>query len=106
MTFTSLGFLLFFPAVCLVWFCLPARVRPAWLLAASYWFYACADWRGPFLLAFTTVWSYAAARALASPKTRSRRAVLAAAVAVLAGLLAWRPCWALRAWLSRRPRSA
>ena len=88
MTFTSLGFLLFFPAVCLVWFCLPARVKPAWLLAASYWFYACADWRGPFLLAFTTVWSYAAARALASPKTRSRRAVLAAAVAVLAGLLA------------------
>ena len=67
MTFTSLGFLLFFPAVCLVWFCLPARVKPAWLLAASYWFYACADWRGPFLLAFTTVWSYAAARALASP---------------------------------------
>ena len=88
MTFTSLGFLLFFPAVCLVWFCLPARVKPAWLLAASYWFYACADWRGPFLLAFTTVWSYAAARALASPKTRSRRAVLAAAAAVLAGLLA------------------
>ena len=74
MTFPSLGFLLFFPAVCLVWFCLPARVKPAWLLAASYWFYACADWRGPFLLAFTTVWSYAAARALASPKTRSRRA--------------------------------
>ena len=88
MTFTSLGFLLFFPAVCLVWFCLPARVKPAWLLAASYWFYACADWRGPFLLAFTTVWSYAAARALASPKTRSRRVVLAAAAAVLAGLLA------------------
>lgn len=38
MAFTSLGFLLFFPVVCLVCFVLPRPARGGWLLAASYYF--------------------------------------------------------------------
>lgn len=89
MTFTSLGFLLFFPAVCLLYYLLPAPARPAWLLAASYWFYACADWRGPLLLLATTAVSYGCGRALGALRSpRARRAVLAAAAVGFVGVLA------------------
>ena len=89
MTFTSLGFLLFFPAVCLLYYLLPAPARPAWLLAASYWFYACADWRGPLLLLAATAVSYGCGRALGALRSpRARRAVLVAAAVGFVGVLA------------------
>ena len=89
MAFTSLGFLVFFPAVCLVYFFLPVRLRPAGLLVASYWFYACADWRGPLLLLAATVLSYACAHAIAGAQSpRVRRGVLALSVVLFVALLA------------------
>src|SRR5699024_119320 len=89
MTFTSLGFLLFFPAVCLLYYLLPAPARPAWLLAASYWFYACADWRGPLLLLAATAGSYGRGRAVGALRSpRARRAVLVAAAVGFVGVLA------------------
>ena len=89
MTFTSLGFLLFFPAVCLLYYLLPAPARPVWLLAASYWFYACADWRGPLLLLAATAVSYGCGRALGALRSpRARRAVLVAAAVGFVGVLA------------------
>lgn len=39
MLFNSLKFLIFFPAVVLLYFVLPKRVRNLWLLVASYVFY-------------------------------------------------------------------
>ncbi|HEY2721870.1 MAG TPA: MBOAT family O-acyltransferase [Chitinophagaceae bacterium] len=39
MIFTSFGFLIFFPAVIIVYYFLPARLRPWFLLIASYYFY-------------------------------------------------------------------
>jgi alginate O-acetyltransferase complex protein AlgI len=47
MLFNSLTYVFFLPAVVAITWALPARVRPAFLLAASYTFYA--NWNPPFL---------------------------------------------------------
>lgn len=39
MVFTSFNFLIFFPIVIFIYYLLPARLRPAFLLIASYYFY-------------------------------------------------------------------
>ena len=41
MLFNSVTFLLFFPAITLVYFLIPKKVRWVWLLVASYYFYMC-----------------------------------------------------------------
>lgn len=59
MTFTSFSFLLFFPIVCIVYYSLPwNKVRIAWLLVASYYFYML--WQPAFgiLLLVSTFISY------------------------------------------------
>jgi alginate O-acetyltransferase complex protein AlgI len=48
MLFNSLDFLVFFPIVVMVYFALPFRFRWLFLLAASYYFYAC--WEPGYLL--------------------------------------------------------
>ena len=60
MLFNSLQFLIFFPAVLLLYFILPGILRKPWLLAASYFFYRC--WRPEYvlLILFSTVATYAA----------------------------------------------
>ena len=55
MLFNSVQFLVFFPAVVLVYFVLPHRWRWAFLLAASYYFYACWSLRYLLLLIASTV---------------------------------------------------
>lgn len=61
MLFNSLSFLIFFPVVfILYWFVTKGNLK--WqnilLLAASYYFYACWDWRFLFLLIFSTLLDY------------------------------------------------
>lgn len=61
MLFNSLSFLIFFPVVFfLYWFVTKGNLK--WqnilLLAASYYFYACWDWRFLFLLIFSTLLDY------------------------------------------------
>lgn len=58
MVFHSFAYLLFFPIVYLVYFLLPGRVRYLWLLAASCFFYACADGRYLLLLGAVTLIAY------------------------------------------------
>ncbi|MBR5287121.1 MAG: MBOAT family protein [Clostridia bacterium] len=58
MIFNSLSFLMFFPIVTLAYFTLPRRVRPAWLLAASYYFYMCWNARYAMLIAGSTLITY------------------------------------------------
>lgn len=54
MPFHSFQYLLFFPIVYIVYMVLPGKVRYVWLLAASYFFYACADAHYvPLLIALT-----------------------------------------------------
>jgi alginate O-acetyltransferase complex protein AlgI len=61
MLFNSLGFLLFLPVVfVLYWFVTNKNLKAQniLLLAASYFFYACWDWRFLFLLMFSTLLDY------------------------------------------------
>ncbi len=58
MLFNSMGFLLFFPIVALVYLALPRKVRYLWLLAASYYFYMCWKAKGALLILFSTAVTY------------------------------------------------
>ena len=52
MLLNSVPFLMFFPAVLLVHFVLPRRVRWIWLLVVSYYFYMC--WNPVYALLMLT----------------------------------------------------
>lgn len=61
MLFNSIQFLVFFPAVFVVYWLLTQRnlrIQNLFLLAVSYYFYACWDWRFLFLLVFSTLLDY------------------------------------------------
>lgn len=58
MLFNSFNFLVFFPAVVLVYFLIPQKVRYVWLLAASYYFYMCWNPKYVLLLLFSTAVTY------------------------------------------------
>ena len=67
MLFNSITFLLFFPTVCVLYFCIPSsqlRLRNLFLLAASYYFYM--NWEPAYalLLLTSTVITYLAARGI------------------------------------------
>jgi D-alanyl-lipoteichoic acid acyltransferase DltB (MBOAT superfamily) len=54
MLFNSIEYLLFFPAVLLIYYLLPGKVRLYFLLACSYLFYMCWDAKYALLLLFST----------------------------------------------------
>ena len=88
MLFNSLDFLIFFPAVCLVFHALRSlRAKNLFLLAASYWFYM--NWRAEYalLILWGTVltWSLSNLFGRAAARPRLRKALL---VAGLVGVLA------------------
>lgn len=76
MLFNSLSFALFFPVVfILYWFVTNKnlRLQNIMLVAASYFFYCCWDWRFGFLLAFSTLLDFYSGLALAGSTTKSMR---------------------------------
>ena len=91
MLFNSLPFLLFFPAVCMVYYCIPAaqlRLRNLFLLAASYYFYM--NWEPVYalLLLASTVVTYFAALGIAHyMDTRKQKACLVASLVLNLSLL-------------------
>ena len=48
MQFNSIDFLVFFPAVVLIYWIIPKKVRYLWLLVASYYFYM--SWNASYAL--------------------------------------------------------
>ena len=62
MSFDSIGFILFFPIVILVYFLFSKKYRYLWLLDASYIFYACWNIKYMFFLLFSTLTTYLCAR--------------------------------------------
>ena len=95
MLFNSIDFLIFFPAVLLVYFIVPHRIRPTWLLLSSYYFYM--SWNpvhGILLLAVTAV-TYLGARLLQrmdceqGKKKRNKKIILVAEVIAVIGLLGY-----------------
>lgn len=73
MVFNSLEFLIFYPAVLLMYFILPHRFRWILLLAASYYFYLSWNVSLVFLIVFTTAVSYLAAIFIEKSQKRSVR---------------------------------
>lgn len=96
MLFNSYSFLLFFPAVVLVYYILPKKVCNIWLLAASYYFYMCWNPRYAILIAFTTLVTYGGGlgleRMAQSRYARNiiwKRIIVAACLIVNLGILAF-----------------
>lgn len=61
MQFTSFEFLIFFPAVTLLFYIMPGKFRQLWLLAASYWFYMGWNAKYALLILASTVITYVCA---------------------------------------------
>ena len=84
MTFLSLPFFVFFPAVVLGYHLLPRSCKAGWLLLASWFFYLCAGAEyAPFLLAVILL-SYGAGRLM---ERGPRRWAVVGTVALCAGML-------------------
>lgn len=62
MQFNSLGFMLFFPIVVLLYFLIPQRLRHIWLLLSSYYFYMCWNVQYALLMLFSTGVTYLSGR--------------------------------------------
>jgi len=76
MLFNSLGYAIFLPVVFLIyWFVTNKNLtlQNAFLLAASYFFYACWDWRFLFLLMFSTLLDFYTGIKIAQNEKRGRR---------------------------------
>ena len=88
MLFNSLDFILFFLAVYGLYLCLPFRAQNRMLLAASYLFYGCWDWRFLGLIWLSSTLDFFAAQAIRDgDDERTRRSWLALSVAVNLGIL-------------------
>lgn len=72
MLFNSIDYLIFFPVVTLVYFCLPRKVRYLWLLAASYFFYGCWNAAYALLMLTSTMITYASGLFLDALDRRQR----------------------------------
>ena len=76
MLFNSISFLLFFPILCIVYFCIPSdkiRIRNILLLVASYYFYM--NWKAEYalLLLSSTVITYLAALGISRSADKGRK---------------------------------
>jgi len=90
MLFTSLQFYIFFAAVSLVYFTLPMRCRIAWLLIASFGYYAILDWRFLFILLGDTLGAYVFANVLSrSENNRIRKVWVTVAGFFFLGILGY-----------------
>src|SRR3989337_4010226 len=90
MLFPTLAFGIFFLVVFAVAWELSAwpEARKAFLVAVSYFFYGCWDWRFTALLAASSTTNYAAGRLLAvTVRDRGRRQLVAVAVVLNLGIL-------------------
>lgn len=88
MEFNTLTFLLFFPLITALYYLCPVKWRTAWLLAASWLFYMCWNYKYIFLLLFLTVLTFGAGLALSvCREKRKRKWLLAGCAACGLGVL-------------------
>ena len=73
MLFNSLEYLIFFPAVVVIYFIIPVRWRWLLLLSASYFFYMCNRIEYGILILFTTLIDYFVALKIGQASTRKRK---------------------------------
>ena len=83
MLFNSFEFVIFFPVVAGLYFILPKRIKPIWLLLSSYFFYMCWNVYYISLILFTTLITFASAILIEKTEKKSaRKAVLAGGIGV------------------------
>ena len=88
MTFNSLRYLIFFPVVAVLHYLIPTKYRWIMLLIASYIFYMSWNPSLVFLIAFTTLVSYAAGLLMARTESdRARKSYMVIAVIACLGVL-------------------
>jgi len=75
MLFNSLAFIVFFPLVVAAYFALHHKYRWILLLAASYYFYMCWNYKYITLIIFSTLIDYFAARAMHRASSQSRKKI-------------------------------
>ena len=85
--FNSLAFLVFAPAVLLIYFAIKGRLRLLFLLAASYVFYGWWDWRFLSLILTSTIIDYFVGCWLESAESGRRKFLLALSCVTNLGLL-------------------
>lgn len=93
MLFNSGQFLLFFPAVILLYYIIPAKhsiARRVFLLAASYYFYMCWNARYGLLILGATAVTYAAARLLSKTESpRKKKHIMTGGLCIIFAALAY-----------------
>lgn len=93
MLFNSFQFLVFFPIVIGLYFVLPKKLRQAWLLIASYYFYMCWNAKYALLIFGITLLSFLGGRFVAKADAteashqKKRRTFIACAVVIIGLLL-------------------
>ncbi len=88
MLFNSLEFVLFFPVVTLGFFFLPKKIKPVWLLFASYFFYMCWNPYYIVLILLTTFVTYLSGIMLdKSERLSSKRLIMAICIVFNLGIL-------------------
>ncbi len=88
MSFNSFEFVVFFPLVVLIYFCMPAKWRNLMLLAASYYFYMCWKAEYIFLIVISTIIDYAVGlRIGGEADAKTRKSLLLVSLVANLGLL-------------------
>ncbi|MBP5152130.1 MAG: MBOAT family protein [Lachnospiraceae bacterium] len=83
MLFNSFEFVIFFPVVAGLYFILPKKVNPVWLLLSSYFFYMCWNVYYVSLILFTTVITFLSAILIEKvSKKKAKKAVLIGGIGV------------------------
>ncbi len=82
MLFNSFAFAIFLPIVFILYWLLPHKTRWVLMLVASYYFYMSWNAKYVFLILFTTIISYVAARLLENAKSRNKKKRILAGTAV------------------------
>lgn len=83
MLFNSFAFAVFLPVVFILYWALPHRFRWILMLVASYYFYMSWNAKYVFLILFTTIISYAAARFLDKESSKKKKKWILAGSAIL-----------------------
>ena len=88
MLFNSVPFMIFLPIAVILYYVVPQKFQKIYLLAVSYYFYACFDLRAVPFIVIATLVSYFAAKAIDKQEdAKARKNALLIALAVNLGML-------------------
>ncbi len=87
MLFNSFEFLIFFPAVLLVYLFLPAKIRYLWLLVSSYYFYMYWNPIYAFIITAAILWTYLCGRLIEGAKRK--KGLLTLSLVINIGMLVY-----------------